>query len=154
GIPRLADPLFDAFGLAFGDQRTNLCGVLEGMPDAQLACQFRHALGHFVAYRFLGVNPLDGDADLARISERARDAFRDGFIEVGIRLEYDGRVRPQLESDPFHACEIPNALSHIGTAGERDHGNARVESKGVANYSARTGDDVQGSGRQTRIEKN
>src|SRR5665213_488245 len=103
--------------------------------------------------RFMNVDALDRDTDLAGMGEGSGDAAGNGFVKIGVGFDDDGGVRSEFESDALHAGEIAEALTDVGAPCERDHGDAGVEGEGVADNGAGPGDDVERARRQPRFVK-
>ena len=74
-----------------------------------------------VGDRFVGVNALNGNAELAAVPEAARHGARHRQIDVGIRFDDHRRVAAQLKRHALQAGRRPDGLAHRHAAREGYH---------------------------------
>ena len=109
--PSLLDPLEDALAVALVDHRPDV-GLLVGrVADLQRLDLRQEALEECVADVAVDVDPLDGDAALARERERVRRELRRRLVEVGVRLDDHRRRVAELEADPLPRARAREAPS-------------------------------------------
>ncbi len=81
-------------------------------------------------------HPLDADADLAGVGERADEAALDGPVEVGGLVDDHAGVAAELEDDPLLARPLLHPPADRRAAGEREELEALVADHPVAELAA------------------
>jgi hypothetical protein len=103
--------------LLLGDQRPELDGGVEAVPDLDLASLVDHALDHLVVDRLVGEQARSGGAALALVVEdRVRDAAN-RVIEIGVRKHDRRRLAAEFERD---ALEVAGGRLHDQLADRDD----------------------------------
>src|SRR5207248_10417310 len=90
------------------------------------------ALEEAVVCGALDVDPLDGDAALAREREGVRDELGRRLVEVGVRGHDDGRGVAELEVDALPRRPLAQLPADLARARERERPHALVLDEHVA----------------------
>ena len=133
--------------LGQGDERTEVGLRVSGVAHADAGEEICDAGNHLVIERALDVDAGGGCAVLPGIDERAGNRSVDHGFDVGIVVDEEGSLAPELEVDSGSALrrDLHDPPSNVRGAGEGHHGHVRVTDERLAGDRAATYDDVDHS---------
>ena len=143
--------LLDVLNLPLSGQRPHLHRVIQRRPDLQRARALRQPAEESLGDRFVHVDPLDRNADLARRREASLDRAIHRRLQIGIRQHDHGILAAEFERAPDQPLRRLPRHQPAGARAAREHHVIRALAQRRPEQRAFARDHAEYVRRKTRL---